>query len=147
MEILGVGPLEIIVILLLVILFFSPKDIAGGARTVGKNLKKIAQSDTYRVVRQVSNDIRDLPSRLIQEAELEDLQQVTQDLKKEASLESLQTIPQELKKEANLEDLQQIPQEPKKESEREAVPQSPKEPMGGSYAAKETAEEQEKPAE
>jgi Sec-independent protein translocase protein TatA len=95
MELLGVGPLEIVFILLLVILFFSPKDIAGGARTVGKNLKKIAQSDTYRAVRQVSTDLRELPSRLIKEAELEDLQQMAQDLRKEAESEAVPPSPKE----------------------------------------------------
>jgi Sec-independent protein translocase protein TatA len=85
MEFLGVGPLELVLILLLVILLFNPKDIVGGARTIGKNLQKIYRSDTYRDVKQVSDEIRELPSRLAKEAELEDLQQIQQELKGENS--------------------------------------------------------------
>jgi Sec-independent protein translocase protein TatA len=85
MEFLGVGPLELIFILLLVILIFNPKDIAGGAKTVGKNLQKVYRSDTFRVVKKASDEIRELPSRLAKEAELEDLQQINQELKKELS--------------------------------------------------------------
>jgi Sec-independent protein translocase protein TatA len=85
MEFLGVGPLELFVILLLVILLFNPKDIAAGARTAGKNLQKIYRSDTYRAVKQASDEIRDLPSQLAKEADLEDLQQIQQELKGENS--------------------------------------------------------------
>jgi Sec-independent protein translocase protein TatA len=80
MEFLGVGPLELFLILLLVVLLFNPKDIIGGARMVGKNLQKIYRSDTYRVVKQASDEIRELPSRLAKESELEDLQQIHQEI-------------------------------------------------------------------
>jgi len=80
MEFLGVGPLELFLILLFVILLFNPKDIAEGARTVGRNLQKIYRSDSYRVVKQASDEIRELPSRLAKEAELEDLQQIQQEI-------------------------------------------------------------------
>jgi Sec-independent protein translocase protein TatA len=88
MEFLGVGPLELFLILLLIILLFNPKDIAGGARTVGKNLQKIYRSDTYRVVKQASDEIRELPSRLVKEAELEDLQQIPKEIQQDLKAEN-----------------------------------------------------------
>jgi hypothetical protein len=68
-----------------VILPFHPKDIAGGTRTIGKNLHKIYRPDSYRAIKQASDEIRGLPSRLAKEAELEDLKQISQELQETPS--------------------------------------------------------------
>jgi Sec-independent protein translocase protein TatA len=48
MEFLGIGPLELIVIIILALVVFSPKDIAGGGKTVGRWINRLYRSDTYR---------------------------------------------------------------------------------------------------
>jgi Sec-independent protein translocase protein TatA len=83
MELLGVGPLEFILVLVIVLLLFSPKDIVGGARNLGRSLNRLYKSDTYRVVQKTSEELRDLPNRLAQEAMLEDLEKLPEELNQE----------------------------------------------------------------
>lgn len=72
MEFLGIGPLELLFIVLIVVLIFSPKDIAGGAKTIGRTLNRMYQSDNYKILQKTSDEIRNLPQRLAREANLED---------------------------------------------------------------------------
>jgi Sec-independent protein translocase protein TatA len=86
MELLGVGPLEFILVLVIVLLLFSPKDIVGGARKLGSTLNQLYKSDLFRVVQKTSEELRNLPNRLAQEAALDDLKNLPQELKREVKL-------------------------------------------------------------
>jgi Sec-independent protein translocase protein TatA len=83
MELLGVGPLELILILVIVLLLFSPKDIVGGARKLGGGLNRLYKSDTFRVIQRTSDELRNLPNRLAQETALDDLDKLGKEISQE----------------------------------------------------------------
>ncbi len=74
MDILGIGPLEFLFILLIALIVLGPKDMVKAGRTIGRTLRKIVSSDTWRVVQQASREIRNLPNRLMREAGIEEMQ-------------------------------------------------------------------------
>lgn len=74
MDILGIGPLEFVFILLVALIVLGPKDMVKAGKTIGRALRSIVTSDTWRVVQQASREVRTLPNRLIREAGIEDLQ-------------------------------------------------------------------------
>ena len=72
MEILGIGPMELFFIIVLAIIILGPKDMAKAGRTVGKFLRDVVKSDYYKAFTASSREIRNLPTRLMREANLED---------------------------------------------------------------------------
>ncbi len=85
MEILGIGPLEFLLIFVIILLVLGPRDIEKTARNLGKNLNKLYRSQNYQVIRKASEEIRNLPSRLAAEAQLEELKEMAEfkDLKED----------------------------------------------------------------
>jgi Sec-independent protein translocase protein TatA len=83
MELLGIGPLEFLVILLLALIIFSPKDLAKGGKMIGRWINQVYRSDAWKSMKQVSQEMQNLPSMLAREAQLEDLK----DLEKEIDLD------------------------------------------------------------
>jgi sec-independent protein translocase protein TatB len=79
MEILGIGPLEIILILVLALIIFGPKDIEKAGKTIGKNLNKLIRSDTWKTINQTSQELKNLPTRLMRESGLDELEESTKD--------------------------------------------------------------------
>ena len=75
MEIFGIGPLEVALILLIVLIIFGPKEIEKTAKTIGRSLNKLIHSDSWRIVKQTGQELKDLPNRLIREANLEEIEQ------------------------------------------------------------------------
>jgi len=71
MDILGIGPLELILVFILVILVFGPEDLQTAGRKIGQILNQAMKSDTWKAIRSVSQEIRTLPNKLAREAELE----------------------------------------------------------------------------
>ena len=80
MDIFGVGPLEILLVVLLALVLFGPKDIAANARSAGRYLNRLYKSEGWRTMIQASTTLRNLPNRLAREAELEELDQVRREL-------------------------------------------------------------------
>jgi Sec-independent protein translocase protein TatA len=87
MEFLGIGPLELFFILVIALIFLGPRDMVKTGRTMGKYLRKIVMSPTWRTVQQTSRELRTLPNRMIREAGMEedikDLDQLRKDLEKQ----------------------------------------------------------------
>ena len=85
MEVLGVGPLELFFILIIALIFLGPRDMVKTGRTIGKYMRKIVMSPTWRMVQQTSRELRTLPNRMIREAGMEedikDLDQLRKDMK------------------------------------------------------------------
>ncbi len=81
MEFLGIGPLELLLIFILALIVFSPKDIAGGGKAIGRWINRLYRSDTYRSMKQVSQELQDLPNRLAREAHLEELKDLEKEVK------------------------------------------------------------------
>ncbi len=86
MEILGIGPLELGFIVIIALIVLGPKDMAKAGRTIGRTLRKIITSPTWKSVRAAGQGIQELPNRLIREAGLE---------------EELQTLSSEIQDTAN----------------------------------------------
>ena len=74
MDIFGIGPTELVFIILIALIVLGPKDMEKTARTIGRWLRDLTTSDGWRAFRDTSREIRNLPNRLMREANLEDLE-------------------------------------------------------------------------
>jgi Sec-independent protein translocase protein TatA len=72
MEFLGVGPLELIFIVLIAIVLLGPSDMLKAARTVGRVLRTVFTSEGWREMQRSMNTLRNLPTSMMREAGLED---------------------------------------------------------------------------
>lgn len=70
MEFLGVGPTELFFIVLIAIIFLGPKDMAKTGGAIGAWLNKFIHSDTWKALRKTSDDLRNLPTKLMREDNL-----------------------------------------------------------------------------
>ena len=82
MQIFGIGPLELLLILVVMILVLGPKGMLQAARESGKFIRKIVRSPIWREIVGTSHEIRELPNKIIKEAgieaEMEELRRSTQ---------------------------------------------------------------------
>lgn len=74
MEFLGVGPLELILVIVLALVLVGPRDMAKFGRDAGRFLNRLYRSPTWRTMNDASRELRNLPTRLAREAELDTLQ-------------------------------------------------------------------------
>jgi Sec-independent protein translocase protein TatA len=88
MEILGVGASEFVFILILALIILGPKDMQKAGKAIGKWLRNFITSDSWKVMRQTSSELRHLPNRLMREAneELSDVRKIGKELKDTADL-------------------------------------------------------------
>lgn len=82
MDIFGIGPTELFFIVLIALIILGPKDMQKAGRTIGRWLRNLVTSDGWRVFRDTSRELRNLPNRLMREASLEELNQVNKDIQK-----------------------------------------------------------------
>ncbi len=117
MEILGIGPLELLFILIIALIVLGPKDMAKAGRTIGRFLRKIITSPEWRTVQKASRELKYLPNRLMREASLEELSadfkeinkigtQLNNDVRQASADLTSWTTPPELKD--TLQDLAQV---------------------------------------
>ncbi|MBC8509720.1 MAG: twin-arginine translocase TatA/TatE family subunit [Anaerolineales bacterium] len=96
MDFLGIGPLELVFVLLIALIIFGPKDIIKAGRTVGRFLRTIVKSDSWKAFQEASKGMRNLPNTLMREAGIEeeelknmtgltDLENTTKDLDNQIS--------------------------------------------------------------
>jgi sec-independent protein translocase protein TatB len=76
MEILGIGPLEFLLIVLLALIILGPKEMQKVGKSLGRSLNKLVKSNIWKDIRQTSEKVRNLPTELMRDAELDDLQKV-----------------------------------------------------------------------
>ncbi len=76
MNFFGIGALEFLFILTIALIIIGPKDIGKHARSAGRFLNRFYRSDTWRLVRDTSRNLRTLPNRLAREAALEELEDI-----------------------------------------------------------------------
>lgn len=81
MDILGIGPLELLFIMLIALIILGPKDMVKAGRTIGSFLRKIVTSPTWHTVQKASQEIKYLPNRFMREAGLDDLENPLDELK------------------------------------------------------------------
>ena len=84
MDILGIGPLEFIFILIIALIVLGPSDMVKAGRTIGRFLRQIVTSPTWRAVTRTSSELRTLPNKLIRDAGLEDNLKEIQNATKQA---------------------------------------------------------------
>jgi len=84
MDILGVGPLELIFVLIIALIVLGPTDMVKAGRTIGKFLRQIVTSPTWHAVTKTSSELRNLPTKLIRDAGLEEDFKDIQDAAKKA---------------------------------------------------------------
>jgi sec-independent protein translocase protein TatB len=71
MEILGIGPQELIFIIIIALIVLGPKDMQKAGKTIGQYLNRIVKSDGWKAFQQTSRELRDLPTNLMREANME----------------------------------------------------------------------------
>ncbi|MFH1184592.1 MAG: hypothetical protein V1755_06080 [Chloroflexota bacterium] len=81
MEILGIGPSELLFIIVLALIILGPRDMQKAGRTIGKWLRQVVTSDGWKFFQQTSREIQTLPNRLMREAALDELKEMEQQLR------------------------------------------------------------------
>ena len=74
MDIFGIGPTELAFIVLIALILLGPKEMEKTGRTIGRFLRNMTTSEGWRAFRDTSREIRNLPTRLMREANFEELQ-------------------------------------------------------------------------
>ena len=72
MEILGIGPMELMFIAVIALILMGPKEMAKAGKTIGAWLNDFVRSDTWMVLKETSKTVRDLPTQLMREANFEE---------------------------------------------------------------------------
>ncbi len=72
MEILGIGPSELVFIILLAILVLGPKDMQKAGRTLGRWMNQINRSELWKLVNNTTREISNMPRKWMREANLEE---------------------------------------------------------------------------
>ena len=98
MDFLGVGPLELIFVLIIAILIIGPRDLGKTAKTLGRFLNRVYKSDEWKALTEASRTLRTLPNRLAREAELEELDEIKETIRETA--QDLKKSQKELTQEA-----------------------------------------------
>jgi sec-independent protein translocase protein TatB len=96
MEILNIGPLELLLIIVIALIVLGPKEMITTARKMGQWFSKVVRSPAWREMMRTSQEIRDLPNKIVHEAGLEEeakeiragLRDVSGDLNRAADLKT-----------------------------------------------------------
>ncbi len=82
MEFLGIGAPEFVFIIIIALIVLGPKDMQKAGKTIGVWLNKLIHSDGWKLFQQTSREIRNLPTTMMREANL-DLTQIEKDLREQ----------------------------------------------------------------
>lgn len=86
MEILNIGPLELIVILLIMFFLLGPRGMIVTAQKIGQWIRKIVKSPVWQEIMGYSQDIRELPKKIMDDTGLKEaLDEVSQTTKATAA--------------------------------------------------------------
>lgn len=81
MEILGIGPSELLFIIIIALIVLGPKDMQQAGKTIGRWLNNLVRSEGWKTFQQTSREIRSLPTKLMREANME-LLEAEKDIRK-----------------------------------------------------------------
>ncbi|MDD5370501.1 MAG: hypothetical protein PHQ40_15570 [Anaerolineaceae bacterium] len=77
MEILGIGPLELLLIVILMLVVMGPKDMVKTGQKLGRFIRQIIRSPAWSNMMNTTREIRELPTKFVRESGLEeDLQEI-----------------------------------------------------------------------
>ncbi len=68
----GIGVSEILFVLVLMVIVLGPQKMVEGARGLGKTIRKVTRSQFWKDVQQTSKEIREIPKKIIEEADIEE---------------------------------------------------------------------------
>ena len=71
MEILGIGAPELMFVIIIALIVLGPKDMQKAGRTIGRWLNQVVRSDGWKAFQQTSRELRNLPTNLMREANME----------------------------------------------------------------------------
>jgi len=83
MDFLGIGITELVAILLIVFLVMGPQDLVKIGGTLGRALRNLRKSDTWRAVQDASRQLRELPETLAREAGIDEIKETQRELNQE----------------------------------------------------------------
>lgn len=83
MDFLGISPLELVAILVIIFLVMGPQDLVKIGGTLGRALRRLRSSDTWRAVQDAGRQLRELPETLVRQAGIEELEKTQSELRKE----------------------------------------------------------------
>lgn len=72
MDILGVGPLEFVFVLIIMLLVLGPEGMVKAVRDVGSFLRKVVQSPVWKSIINSSQEIRQVQTQIIKESGLDE---------------------------------------------------------------------------
>lgn len=130
MEILGIGPSELIFIVVIALIVLGPKDMQKAGKSIGKFLNNLVRSDGWRVFQQTSREIRDLPTNLMREANLELAEAQREILKAMPTIQNplMGSLPQEAATQPAVEPDVSLPRPPEPENSIQSVAPAATEP-------------------
>ncbi len=99
MEFLGIGPEELLFIVIIALILLGPRDMQKAGRTIGKWMRRVVTSDGWRLFQQTSREIQTLPNRLMREAALDELKEMQKDIGQDLKqpLEGLKQMQQDVR--------------------------------------------------
>lgn len=77
MDFLGIGPMELIAILLILFVVMGPSDLVKMGSTLGRALRKFRLSGTWRAVQNATRELRSLPNTLARQAGIDEVENLT----------------------------------------------------------------------
>ena len=80
MEFLGIGPEELIFILIILFLILGPKDLVKLGTTLGRSLRNIRESAAWRSINEATRQLRELPENLARQAGVDELKEIGKEL-------------------------------------------------------------------
>jgi len=84
MEIFGVGPLEFLLVLVLALVILGPEDMVGTSRRIGQWIYRAVRSPTWRAIISTTQDLRELPQKIVRDAGIEEAMNEVKDTVNEA---------------------------------------------------------------
>lgn len=71
MKIFNIGPLELVFLLVVALIILGPKDMVKAGAQLGKFVRKVIKSPIWRSIVSTSNEIRDIPRKIVTDTGLE----------------------------------------------------------------------------
>jgi sec-independent protein translocase protein TatB len=92
MEILGIGASELVFVVIIALIVLGPKDMQKAGRTIGKWMRDIVTSDGWKAFQKTSNELRNVPARLMRDAN-EELDKFNKDINSGLQVDKPQQTP------------------------------------------------------
>jgi len=103
MQILNIGPLELLFILIIAFVVLGPNESVRAASRVGKFISQVMRSPIWSDIVNTSRDLKQLPRKIIKEAEItedierfqKDVGEISRGIKEIGSMVNSENIPQD----------------------------------------------------